>query len=331
MAEESKIIPPHSISMKTYLERDLKPVLENRHFIWMAYPTLASHYDIEEYDPNMTFSVIVCNCMRGNHLPEVLFSVVNQNWPKSQYEILVMDDNSPVSPEGYSDKEHCMKLMRQLLRKYSECDIRAWEAHKNVTYNQALASNFLVKRAKYDVCIFCDADVPMLTKDYMLACAKHHTQFDKFWLSPLLWGVHPHLYKEPRGVPDFEPNYRNYYWKWNWRNPPRDVLFLMLVNQPMQWRGGSIRTKYYVDVRGYCEISRGWGGIDPNIWARWSKLGIITSQDWTLPAGHLPHPITQDPEIKRLFGARTDGGWCNDLVCNDENWGEIDTVEEIFP
>jgi hypothetical protein len=325
------MIPPHSITLELYLKRDYEPVVSRGEFCGWPYPRLPSHYDLKEYDPNMTFSVIVNNCMRSNHLPEVLFSVVNQNWPKEQFEILVVDDNSPKTPEGYPDKEHFYEIIKSLIKKYYDYNIRAFETHKNITYNMALSCNILVKKfARGEVCIFCDADVPMLTRDYMLGCAKHHTRMRKLFLCPLLWGVNFDLYKvHPRAMPDIEPIYRNYFWKFDWRNPPRDKVWLDLINQPTQWRGGSVRTEHYKAVRGYDEGSRGWGGIDPNLWSRWAQYGLSISQDWTLPAGHLPHPITSDPEINRLFGPRSDGHWGSGIVVNDENWGELDTLEEI--
>lgn len=333
------------LTVKEFVEQYYKPTVDEGNFCGWPFVCTLPHENIRSYDSDMTVSIICCCFMRANHLLELFHTFTRQNWPRDQIEILVIDDNSPTTPERYPNKLYYKHVIELLMRKYSAWNIRAFQTHRTVTYNPALAMNILAKRAAGDLLIFCDADVSMLSKDYILGCVKHHSAIDKLWLSPLLWQVHHGIYKTPTDIPSerFMYDYGSL-WSEDWAEPSRG-MHLGLEPAVVQWRGGSIKRKHYNALRGNDERARGWGNHDVDLWGRLSRYGFKFACDYTIPAGHVPHPEWVKPpseetekNILGKFRAWPLGSHidiCNDnfsnnrLVVNPEGWGEIDTLEEI--
>lgn len=306
--------------MDDYIRDKLEPAIRYGDWVinfaenWIRLPI---YKEIHEYDPNLTVSIVCVNWGSTPVLPYTFGSFAKQDYPREKFEVIFVDDNSP-------DKENCIKVVKKLMIKHRDLKIRFFETHKSINWNMTRSTNIGIKRATGDIVLFCESDTILVGKDFITATVKHHSQREWLWLNPLCYGF---LSDQARNecfktdVDDID--------KRNFINPKESKLDI--IDQPITWNGGSVRKKYCFEIHGLDEGFYGWGGIDPNFWGRLKRWGLIGGQDYTMQSLHMYKPPFADlPQYgKHILPGRGDS--TGDPVANPNGWGEIDTLEEIFP
>lgn len=306
------------MNLNEYVEKYLEPAINKGHRVnfgrqWIRLPP---HKEIKDYDHNLTVSIVSANWGNTPVIPVHIESFAKQDYPHNQIEILFIDDNSP-------DKTECIALMKKLMIKHTDLNIRCFETHKNINWNSTISSNIGVKRAKGDIIIFCDSDTLLAGKDYVTAAVKHHSQIKNLWLNGLNYEFLSHqvvLNYLARNFADID--------KANFENPSASNLYI--VPQPIMWRGGSVRRAECVKLHCLDEGFRGWGGYEGHFYDRLRKDGFVGGQDPTMQTLHT-WASEFKPQIYDKLLPPDHGHPTGDLVVNPNTWGEIDTLEEIKP
>lgn len=263
--------------------------------------------DLPEPDPNLTISVLMTNHRRSPFIPYVLKRIYEQNFPKDRYEVILIDDNS---------RDDCWEIMERSLKNFPDLNVRCFETHKNVTWNWSLAMNIAARQAKNDVLILTTTD-GLLMGEFLEAVARHHSSRPHMIISPALQG------------------------EW------------FVVNRTECDGGASLLREDYHKIRGYDERMRGWGSFDTDFFNRLKRAGVPKGMDPTYFWNHLGqiyswlgvkknnafyHPETGEliyPDVVKLGHENKNGFLDNEnfrmglTVVNDENWGTLDTLEEM--
>lgn len=298
-------------TLKEYISHYLEPAIQHGHRVnftdkWVRLP---NYKEIKDWDQNLTVSIVSANWGSTPVLVDHIEGFVKQDYPRDQMEVLFIDDNSP-------DKNDCIKLMKKLMKKHSDLNIRFFETHKNINWNSTISTNIGIKRAIGDIIVVCDSDVLLVGKDFITATAKHHSQRNSLWLNPLnyefVYGIHEYRVKKQLRNIEYE----------NFENPSESDIYI--VTQPIMWRGGSVRRAECVKLRGLDEGFKGWGGYEGHFYERLKKDGFVGGQDYTMQTMHMWASAFRGQIPDKLFPK--DHGRATG---NPEGWGEIDTLEEI--
>jgi len=316
--------PPRLPDLKKYMEFFLEDAIKEGHRVnfgrkWIRLP---NYREISDWDPNLTVSIVCVNWGATPVLPPVFGSFAKQDYPRDQFEVLFVDDNSP-------DKEECIKVVKKLMGKHSDVKIRFFETHKSINWNCTRSTNIGIKRAVGDIILFCESDTMLVGKDFLTATVKHHSQREDLWLNPLCYGFLSDIHRDECFETDVDDIDRR-----DFVNPSE--FGLDIVTQPITWNGGSVRREQCVKMRGLDEGIIGWGGMDGDFFNRLKKDGLVGGQDVTMQSIHMyTSPfMSQDPYYKHI-DPRAHGGSDGELtsnggsVANLDGWGEIDTLEEI--
>lgn len=315
--------PPRLPNLEKYMEFFLEPAIQDGDRVnfgkqWIRLP---SYREIGEWDPNLTVSIVCVNWGATPVLPPVFGSFAKQDYPRDQFEVLFVDDNSP-------DKEECIKVVKKLMSKHSDVKIRFFETHKSINWNCTRSTNIGIKRAVGDIIVFCESDTMLVGKDFLTATVKHHSQREDLWLNPLCYGFLSDRHRDECFETDVDDIDRR-----DFVNPSE--FGLDIVTQPITWNGGSVRREQCVKMRGLDEGIYGWGGMDGDFFNRLKKDGFAGGQDVTMQSIHTYRSpfMDQDPYYKHILPL-AHGGSDGDLtsegsVANPDGWGEIDTLEEI--
>lgn len=312
--------PHEQPNLKEYLQKYLEPAIQYGHRVnfldkWIS---LQNYREIKDWNPNLTVSIVSANFGNTPVLTAHIESLAKQDYPHNQMEVLFIDDNSP-------DQNECIQIMKNLMIKHGDLNIRFFETHKNITWNSVLADNIGIKRARGDIIIFCDSDVLLVGKDYVTATVKHHSQRENLWLNPLNY----EFLSEKVLLEYLAKNFADID-KENFENPSASNFYI--VTQPIMWRGGSVRRAECVKLHGLDEGLRGWGGMNGNFYERLKKDGFVGGQDYTMQTMHMWRSVFQSQIADKLFPERhgKDHGYTTgDLIVNPEGWGEIEGLEEI--
>lgn len=303
-------------NLEEYLQQYLEPAIQKGHRVnfgdkWVRLP---GYREIKDWDPNLTVSIVSANWGNTPVLPAHIEGFAKQDYPRDKMEVLFVDDNSP-------DKNECIDIMKKLMRKHADLNIRFFETNKNLNWNSTISTNIGVKRAKGDIIIFCDSDTLLAGKDYVTATAKHHSQRKDLWLNPLNYE-----FTSTKVVLDYLAKNFTDIDKENFANPIASNLYI--VTQPIMWRGGSVRRAEYVKLHGLDEGFKGWGGYEGHLYERLKRDGFVGGQDYTMQTLHMWSSVFKAQITEHLFPAS--GQATGDLVANPEGWGEIESLEEIF-
>lgn len=305
-------------SLDDYLAEKLEAAITKGEWViefgeeWIRLP---SYSEIQDFDPNLTVSIICVNWGSTPILPYTFASFAKQDYPKDKFEVIFVDDNSP-------DKEECINLVKKLMLKHKDLNIRFFETHKSINWNMTRSSNIGIKRANGDIILFCESDTLLVGKDFITATIKHHSRIGNLWLNPLCYGFLSDQARDECFKTDVDDIHNR-----DFENPTESKLDI--IDQPITWNGGSVRKKYCFAIHGLDEGFYGWGGIDPNFWIRLHKIGLVGGQDYTMQSLHTYRPpFTSMPEYGKniLPGRGEETGF---PVANPEEWGEIDSLEEI--
>lgn len=316
--------PPRLSNLNEYLEKFLEPAIKDglRVNFGSKWIRLPGYRDIKDWNPNLTVSIVCVNWGATPALPSVFGSFAKQDYPRDQFEVLFVDDNSP-------DKEECIKMVKKLMHVHSNVKIRFFETHKNINWNCTRSTNIGIKRAMGDIIVFCESDTLLAGKDFLTATVKHHSQMEKLWLNPLCYGFLSDKHRDECFKTDVGDIDRR-----DFVSPTESGLDI--VTQPITWNGGSVRRAQCNLMHGLDEGLYGWGGMDGDFWNRLLNDGFVGGQDPTMQSIHTYRPpfSDQDPYYKYIL-PRAHGGSDGEstskggTVANPDGWGEIDTLEEI--
>jgi cellulose synthase/poly-beta-1,6-N-acetylglucosamine synthase-like glycosyltransferase len=118
---------------------------------------------IQDYDLNLKVSIICANWASTPTVPACTHSFWKQNYPRDKMEVIFVDDNSP-------DKAELIRLMKELMRKYSDLRIRFFGTQKR-KLEATLPINIAVKRAMGDIVILCDSGKASFTNQKLVAAS----------------------------------------------------------------------------------------------------------------------------------------------------------------
>lgn len=243
----------------------------------------------------LTVSVVITNWQRQRCIPRMVDQLAHQSYPKNKYEVVVVDDDS-------DDKKEVYKIFEDLYSKHEDMRFRFFETHRQITLNPCLRYNIGARNAEGDVILLNESDVLQIG-EYLQRVNDNHLGDENLFLGPELIHIHGD------GREEIE-SFRG----------PCDL-------------GGSVRRKHYHAVRGFNEITKGWGSIESEFANRLQAIGVHYRKDPELKAYHLAveHcgiPVSHPSFIpKAALPFHYYGSY--PPFANTERWGTLDTLEEI--
>jgi len=248
--------------------------------------------DFKKYKNKPQFSIIIPTYNKRDSLKFVLNNFFRQNYPKSKYEIIVVDD-------GSSDQ-----TLQSIKKIKPTCNFRYfyWPRKINLKgkfnqwakfYNRAgLTRNIALKDAQGEIILFNDADI-LVSKD----CLKRHSQYHNKYPDIIVRGFRMFLPKK------FKPDFKKiedfiFLDKISFpeKNEIDKKLHCRLHNLPREgWQrfipaNLSIRKKYLDKLAGFKQDSPFWGYEDTELGYRLSKLPLKLIWDDKIKVYHLDHP-----------------------------------------
>jgi len=229
-------------------------------------------------------SIIVCNHNYSQFIPALMQAYNKYPFGKDEVEMVIVDDNSTAD-----NFLRYLRLSIILIEPWFK--VRAFEAHKQVTYNNVLADNIGVKKCSGDIIILNPVDVIPLGNVLPVICEEHQKitnlcLYPQFWLS--LTGY----------VEGFD--------KWQ-----------------VTTCGLSMRKESYYLLGGQDEKYIGHCSSDVNFVRRIEKGPFIFKKDDRLLYVHL-HDVFQNPVVEGVEPPLE-----KEWKANPNGWGELDTLEEI--
>lgn len=256
-------------------------------------------------------SIIVDNYKRSYLLPLLIQAYNRQVWFKKidDVEMVIVDDNS----EDYF--EEFLRLAIKAHKPWFE--IRAFQTHKCVTYNQCLPVNIAVKKCRGDIIILNHSDV----------------------------------------IPCCKPPRITLHQIWEKQKESGKFLIPMFIMNLCQWRehggplinGASMPKRMFEEVHGFDERFYGSPSEDIDLMFRLErKFGLVKAPDILFvhihPSAEVPPRLRKAPWKPRLgikkeeFNEARLREYNNNLVnenalkgpvVNPDGWGELDTLEEL--
>jgi len=237
--------------------------------------------------------VVITNWKRQRFIPSIIEQLSNQSYPKDKYEVIIVDDNTP-------NKEEVYDIVGDVASRHEDIKFRLFETHENVTHNPALRYNVGIRHAANEVVILNESDV-LMQGEFLHQTSQNHEKDTMLWLGPEVIDVDG---RGARKVASF-----------------RGVCDL----------GASIRKAHLHRIRGFDERTRGWGGIESDLWNRITKIGVHYRKDPDMKALHQAVEIA-GIDVKYFFEGAAKPGPSPPYVgvqCNPESWGTLPTLEEI--
>lgn len=238
----------------------------------------------------LSISVIVTNWKRQKYLPAILEQLAGQSYLKDRYEVIIIDDDTP-------DKEEVYKIVEDLMHKYEDIKISLFETHKQITRNPALRYNIGIRKASNEIILLNESDVLQMGEYLQRVNMNHQKQSDIF-LSPILYDLHDD------GSRTDTP----------FRGPLVDL-------------GGSIRREHLLKVRGCDETYQGWGGLESRLGDRLRRIEVKCYKDPRLKVLHKGWQKSEGVPFPKDFADAAHKYPGTDR--RDEEWGTLDTLEEI--
>jgi len=261
--------------------------------------------DFEKYKVRPKFSIIIPTFNKKDSLKFVLNNFFKQNYPKSQYEIIIVDD-------GSNDKTlQVIKKIRPTCNfKYfywPRKKIKVKEEFKKFAkfYNRVgPARNIGIKHAQGKIVLFNDADI-LVTKN----CLKKHQVYHQRYSNIIVRGFRMFLPEK------FNPNFEkienfSYLDKISSQEKPDDEMKLHCRMYNLSKKGWqrvvtsnlSIRKKYLEKVNGFSRDFVFWGFEDVDLGYRLSKkLNLKFVWDDKIKVYHLHHSKESGGELNDLL------------------------------
>jgi len=280
--------------------------------------------DVKRHQDKPKFSIIIPAYNKKNSLKFVLSSFFSQSYPKSKYEVIVVDDGSN-DKTLYSIK----KILPTCNFKYfywPRGKIKLRDSHKKWAkfYNRAgLARNIGINHAQGEIILFNDADI-LVNKD----CLKKHKKYHDKYPNMVVRGFRNYL------AENFKPSFQKIC----------DFAYLNKISYPERTRQGvkqlcreynligarcgrvvtanlSIRKKYLEQVNGFSSDFVFWGFEDTDLGYRLSKLKMKLIWDSKLKVYHLYHAKESGKELKNLLNLWVNANifyrkYLDEKICN---------------
>lgn len=227
-------------------------------------------------------SIIVCNHNYSRFLSVLMQAYNKYPFAEDEVEMVIVDDNS---------NDNFLKYLTLSLTVIDPWfKVRAFETHKQVTYNNVLADNIGVKQCSGDIIILNPIDVVPLTNVLPIIYEEHQKTpnlylYPQFWLSFTGW------------LKDYD--------KWQ-----------------VTTCGASMRKESYYLLGGQDERFIGHCNSDVNFVVRIQRGPFIFKKDERLTYVHL-HDVFQNPTVPGEEPPY------EGLKANPDGWGKLDTLEEI--
>ena len=268
--------------------------------------TVELKINFQKYKNKPKFSVIIPTFNKKDSLKFVLNNFFNQKYPKSRYEIIVIDD-------GSNDKtlESMKKIKPACNFKYFywsrkkiklKDDLKKWAEFYN---RVGLARNIGIEHAQGDIILFNDADI-LVTKD----CLKKHEVYHKKYSNVVVRGFRmflplPNKFKPSiKKLSNFKCLNRISHPEKNKREKKMHCRLHDLSQEGWQrivTADLSIRKKYLEEVGGFSHDFVSWGFEDVDLGYRLSKLDMRLMWDDKIKVYHLYHKREAGGELKDLL------------------------------
>lgn len=228
-------------------------------------------------------SIIVCNHNYSHFLPVLMQAYNKYPFDKDEVEMVIVDDNSTDNFLKY------LALSMKVVEPWFK--VRAFETHRQVTYNNVLADNIGVKQCRGDVVVLNPMDVIPVV-DVLPIIHEEHKKTSNLYLCS-------------RFFMQFK----------NW------------LKSGKEWQtttcGASLRKESYTLLGGQDERFIGHCSSDVDFVDRIQKGPFIFKKDRRLVYVHL-YDVFHNPVHEGKAPPRT-GKWS----ANPNGWGELDTLKEI--
>jgi len=261
--------------------------------------------DLQKFKSKPKFTVVIPVYNKKNSLKFALSGFFNQNFAKSKYEVIVVDDGSEDSAPEMVKNILPVCNFKYFYWPRKRIKVKQKQKRWSKFYNRAgPARNIGIKHAQGDIVLFNDADV-LVDRNCLEKHKKYHDQRDNL----VIRGFRNYLSE------NFKPNYKN----------TRNLRSLTRISCPerVKWEKPenfrdekhlsdkwfrfvtanlSIRRKYLEEVGGFDKDFVFWGFEDTDLGYRLGKkfnLGFIW--DDRIKVYHLYHPREAGDKLNDLF------------------------------
>ena len=126
---------------------------------------------------DIEITVGISNWNRDGTIVECIDSVCNQNFPKKNYEIIIVDDCS---------EDNSRVLIRHTIEKYQDNLIRYYELEESRTKNEHHPHNVTIRKALGKIFVKVSGDT-LLSRNYLEGVWRHHNVYNNLFLH-CFWG-----------------------------------------------------------------------------------------------------------------------------------------------
>ncbi len=291
-------VAPQLTKIKRYIqERGLKlvtgeiknnPYLPDKSFLNIKKAKL--EIDFKKISQKPKISVIIPTRNRKNSLKLVCNSLFNQNYPKSDYEIIIVDDGSD---------DETIRMIRKLkptvnFKYFYWPRIKVNKKNKwSRFYNRAgLSRNIGVDNSEGEIILFNDSDI-MVEKN----CLRKHYQYHNKYSNIVVRGFRMFLSKESNDLKRAKSR----------KNKKEIDLHCRMHDLSEEgWQriitaNLSLRKKYLYEINGFDKNFSFWGSEDIDLGYRLSKLNLKFIWDSKIKVYHLWHSTCSDIDRLILF------------------------------
>jgi len=287
---------------KKELNRDLKynPYLpQNSDFFDVKKAKLKMDY--KKFQSKPRFSVIIPTYNRKKSLKFVLNNFLKQNYPKSKYEVIIIDD-------GSNDKtfESIRKIKPTCNFKYFYWPRKKLKVKKEfekwaLFYNRAgLARNIGINNTQGDILLFNDADI-LVKKDCLKKHDQYHKKCDNIIVRSIRMFLPANFEADFEKIQDFRFMDRMSDFE---KSPYERNLHCRLYDLSVEgWQriitsNLSLRKKYIEKTGGFSRDFVFWGFEDVDLGYRLKQLNLRFIWDDKIKVYHLYHPREAGNKLK---------------------------------
>jgi glycosyltransferase involved in cell wall biosynthesis len=133
------------------------------------------------HSDKIEISICVPLYNRGKIIEKSLLSILNQNFPKQNYEVIFIDDAS---------RDNTREVLKDIFDRYPEFNMRAYFRTESTTFNDAAPFNIAFRLAKGWILVLNQIDI-IHRGEVLEAIWRHHNYYSNLFLCPLHLGETP--------------------------------------------------------------------------------------------------------------------------------------------